>query len=118
MEIFNLPELPDNNGEKGKAIDIDGEKVSFTILDEIRRIQTKYPDKVKTPNKAIYFQRFRFDKDGREEFRLGYYMIGKRGNKLGKWTWGQYCPMVPKEDFEAIIKEAIKRGWIKSLGMR
>ncbi len=28
------------------------------------------------------------------EYRFGYYIVGKIGNREGKWTWGQYCPIV------------------------
>ena len=40
------------------------------------------------------------------EYRLGYYIVGKIGNKKGKWTWGQYCPFIPEEDFGKLINLA------------
>ncbi|KKQ71440.1 MAG: hypothetical protein UT33_C0009G0031 [Candidatus Peregrinibacteria bacterium GW2011_GWC2_39_14] len=47
-------------------------------------------------------------KAGDVEYRIGYYMIGKNGKVKGKWTWGQYCPMIPQEDFKKLIDKAIK----------
>ena len=40
------------------------------------------------------------------EYRIGYYIIGKIGNKNGRWTWGQYCPFIPKRDFNKLIELA------------
>lgn len=51
-------------------------------------------------------------KNGEIEYRIGYYMIGKNGNKKGKWTWGQYCPMIPQEDFWKLITKAKDEGTI------
>jgi hypothetical protein len=45
-------------------------------------------------------------KKGNIEYRIGYYIVGKNGNKKGKWTWGQYCPMIPKEDYQKLMKKA------------
>lgn len=46
------------------------------------------------------------------EYRIGYYIVGKNGNKNGKWTWGQFTPMIPKEDFWGLIAKAKKEGTI------
>ena len=85
--------------------DPSGEVREFTITDEIQRTQ-------KT-NERVYFclQRIRFDY-GAVEYRLGYYIIGKKPSRKDKWVWGQYCPLIPKEDFEAILAEAIDKGWL------
>ncbi|MFA5948593.1 MAG: hypothetical protein WC806_06570 [Candidatus Gracilibacteria bacterium] len=47
-------------------------------------------------------------KIGDIEYRIGYYMIGKNGNVKGRWTWGQYCPIIPQKDFKKLIDQAIK----------
>ncbi|MEX0595663.1 MAG: hypothetical protein WD512_04110 [Candidatus Paceibacterota bacterium] len=47
------------------------------------------------------------------EYRIGYYMVGKNGRMDGKWTWGQYTPMIPVEDFWGLIDQAKKEGTIK-----
>lgn len=46
------------------------------------------------------------------EYRFGYYIVGKNGNKEGKWTWGQFTPMIPKEDFWNLIEKAKIKGVI------
>jgi len=42
------------------------------------------------------------------EYRIGYYMVGKNGRANGRWIWGQFCPMVPKDDFKKLIDLAKK----------
>lgn len=44
------------------------------------------------------------------EYRIGYYMIGKIGRANGRWIWGQFCPMIPIKDFNALIAKAKKEG--------
>ncbi len=46
------------------------------------------------------------------EYRIGYYVIGRIGNKTGRWTWGQYCPFIPVGDFEKLIELAREKGVI------
>lgn len=46
------------------------------------------------------------------EYRIGYYIVGKNGTKKGKWTWGQYCPMIPANDLVHLIKKAVEEGTI------
>ena len=68
--------------------------------------------------KVFVFERMRFDrsegiitkpvKKGSIQYRIGYYIVGKIGNKKGKWTWGQYCPTIPIEDFNKLISLAKK----------
>jgi len=49
---------------------------------------------------------------GITQYRIGYFIVGKQGNRKGKWTWGQYCPNIPVEDFWKLIKKAQKEGTI------
>lgn len=47
-------------------------------------------------------------KNGEIEYRFGYYMVGKNGNRIDKWTWGESCPIIPQEDLKKIINKAEK----------
>lgn len=53
----------------------------------------------------------------RYEIRLGYWVIGsKPGSETkGKWLWGQFCPLLPVADMQAIYKEMEKRGWFEKV---
>ena len=44
------------------------------------------------------------------EYRIGYFIIGKIGLTKGKWIWGQFCPLVPKEDFDKLLAKAKEEG--------
>jgi len=100
------PALPSSIGKRRHFKDIDGKPQSFVVRDEIVRIQSD------NPGKAIYLQYLDFDEPKRSELRLGYYMIAKRPRMAGKWAWGQSAAMLPIADFEAIVREAKKRGWL------
>jgi hypothetical protein len=45
-------------------------------------------------------------KIGDIEYRIGYYIVGRIGRAKNRWVWGQYCPMIPKDDFEKLISKA------------
>lgn len=45
-------------------------------------------------------------KIGDIEYRIGYFMLGKIGRMNGRWTWGQYCPMIPQKDFSKLLEKA------------
>ncbi len=45
-------------------------------------------------------------KVGDIEYRFGYYMLGMNGNRRNMWTWGESCPIIPKRDFDKLIKKA------------
>jgi len=103
---MTLPFLPSTVGKRGEARGVDGGVQRFVVLDEVRREQTGFPTCV------LVFQRLQYE-DGSEELRLGYYIIGKKeGRTRGKWCWGQYAPMSPACDFEALVKMATEKGWI------
>ncbi|OGZ00087.1 MAG: hypothetical protein A2945_00085 [Candidatus Liptonbacteria bacterium RIFCSPLOWO2_01_FULL_52_25] len=51
-------------------------------------------------------------KVGNIEYRLGYYMVGKNGNRKNRWTWGESCPIIPRKDFAKLIAKAKKEGTI------
>lgn len=52
-------------------------------------------------------------KIGDIEYRFGYYIIGKIGRANGKWVWGQFCPLIPQEDFDKLFDKAKREGTIK-----
>jgi hypothetical protein len=45
-------------------------------------------------------------KEGDIEYRISYYIVGKNGTKKDKWTFGQYCPTIPPNDFQKLIEKA------------
>jgi hypothetical protein len=104
---MELPPLPDNIGKTRKLHDINGKVYHIKILDEIRFLQSNLQQK------AIYLQKIGFVEDDRIEFRLGYYIIGKKPRSAGKWVWGQFATMLPVEDFINIVQQARDKGWIK-----
>jgi len=71
------------------------------------------------PEKVYMFERKRQEgltgnvthpRKGSIEYRIGYFIVGKNGNAQGRWTWGQYCPLIPAEDFWKLIALARKEG--------
>lgn len=72
------------------------------------------------PEKVFVFERLKRDhidgktihknaKEGDVEYRIGYFIVGKNGRMKDKWTWGQFCPIIPPEDFKELIKEAKRK---------
>lgn len=100
------PPLPDNQGKKTSWTDIHGRKRPILIVDEIKRLQSN------APHKAIYLQKIKFEDENRVEFRLMYYIIGKKPKMKGKWVFGQFATLIPVKDFKAIIRAAKRKGWI------
>ncbi len=47
-------------------------------------------------------------KKGDIEYRLGYFIVGKIGRAKGRWIWGQFCPLIPRNDFLKLIRKAKK----------
>ena len=87
-------------------------KESITLMP-----QSNYPEKV------FVIERIKFVKTDGEitsnhrendyyEYRIGYFIVGKIGKRNGHWTWGQYCPFIPLNDFHKLIKLAEKEGTI------
>ena len=99
------PPLPSRIGKRTNFKDIEGKPRSYVVRGEIVRIQSTNQEK------AIYLHLLDFE-EGHSELRLGYYMIAKKPRMAGKWAWGQFAAMLPIEDFNAIVREARKRGWL------
>ena len=47
-------------------------------------------------------------KVGQVEYRIGYYIVGRIRKAKNRWIWGQFCPMIPKKDFDKLLNKAIK----------
>lgn len=47
-------------------------------------------------------------KVGDVEYRFAYYIVGKIGRAKDKWTWGQFCPIIPGSDFKKLLDKARK----------
>jgi hypothetical protein len=97
------PPLPSalKKGYTGK--DIHGQPMSYTIVGEDVFLAKSSPGK----NKAFAIHKLRFS-DGREQFRIGYYMIAERPRVKGKWACGQFAPMMTSEEMAEIFDRAKK----------
>jgi hypothetical protein len=102
----DYPPLPSRIGERGTAERPLGGHYDWEVIDQILRIQSN------RPNKLLVFEKFRMEEDGHVQFRFGYYKIGVKEGRKGKWVWGQYAPMIPVEDFKYIVEEAEKKGLV------
>lgn len=47
-------------------------------------------------------------KKGDIEYRIGYYIVGQIGRAKDRWIWGQFCPLIPQNDFNGLIDKAKK----------
>ncbi len=47
-------------------------------------------------------------KSGDIEYRISYWIVGQIGNRENKWTFGSFCPLIPKKDFDKLINKAKK----------
>ena len=51
-------------------------------------------------------------KKGDIEYRIGYFIKGKIRKAKGRWIWGQFCPLIPSQDFNKLIRKAKREGVI------
>jgi hypothetical protein len=102
------PELKSRVGKKGAITMPEGDRLGFEVLDEVRVPQSDLPGKI------LCLELVEFE-DGRRETRLGYYVIGKKLGKIGKWVWGQYAPFMPLEDLRMLVAGAEERNWFKTI---
>jgi hypothetical protein len=99
---------PDNIGKTKRLKDINGDDVEFVIEDEIIMHQTNNPNKLIVMQMLVHKLR---DIPDEIEYRLGYYMLGVKPGMKGRWVWGQYCLMLPPEDFRILLKKAKEKHW-------
>lgn len=101
---MEIPELEIK--KEGEITDIDGKQRKFKVGKYVTLPQSDYPKKIFVLQELLFTGEWK----GKKEIRIGYYIIGKKGNKEGKWVWGQYCPLFPKQDLEKLIEKAKKEG--------
>lgn len=99
------PPLPKRLGKKTETTGIDGSPLVYTVIDEEVFLAKS------NPSKAFCLHKFRHS-DGREGLRIGYYMIAHKPRMKGKWAWGQFAPMMTKEEMSEIFDTIKKKGWI------
>ncbi len=84
------------------------------------RVQCNYPQKVFVVERLRLLRREGKQateagaRVGELEYRIGYYTVGRIGRKAGRWTWGQYCPMIPAPDLLPLIEQAREEGTIST----
>lgn len=44
------------------------------------------------------------------EYRFGYFIVGRHGRVAGRWTWGQYSPLIPHDDLANLLAKARQEG--------
>jgi hypothetical protein len=92
-------------GRKSKRTTIDGKPLIYEVIgDEIFLAPSN-------ARKVFVLQKLKFD-DGREELRIAYYMIAEKSRMIGKWAFGQFAPMMTKEEMKIIFEKAKNKGWI------
>lgn len=99
------PPLPKRLGKKTKTKGIDGSPLIYTVIDEEVFLAKS------NQGKAFSLHKIRYE-DGREGFRIGYYMIAYKPRMKGKWAWGQYAPMMTKEEMVEILSKIKAKGWV------
>jgi hypothetical protein len=99
------PKLPIRLGKTTRTKAIDGKPVVYTVIDEDIFLAPS------NDKKAFALHKIRHA-SGREEFRIGYYMIAHRPRMRGKWAWGQYAPMMTAQDMQMIFQRAKAKGWV------
>ena len=100
-------EHTDEGKARGSTLDSAGIRQHFTVQDTV---EVNEGDK-----KRIVFQYIRFD-NGREQFRLGYYVLGRKGDMKDKWVWARSTPLINPEHLSLLLRKAKERGWYPSAG--
>lgn len=50
---------------------------------------------------------------GSVQYRICYWIVGRNGRVNGKWTFGQFCPIIPASDLHSLLKAARKKAVIR-----
>lgn len=95
------PPLPKSSRKTRRLTTIDGEERSYKIVDEEVFLASS------DSSKAFAIHKLEYD-DGSEEFRIGYFMIGRKPRMRGKWAWAQYAPMMTEKEMEEVFERAQK----------
>jgi hypothetical protein len=100
-----IPPLPSRLNKTTKTKNIKGEPIEYTVVEE---------DVFQAPSnekKAFCLHKIRHI-SGKEEFRIGYYMIAHKPRVKGKWAWGQYAPIMSAQEMKMIFEKVKAKGWI------
>jgi hypothetical protein len=95
-----------------KVKDISRKGVHIWVKEAITLMpQSNYPEKVFIIERVRFVESLgglesKHRQEDKVEYRFGYFIIGKIGKRNGHWTWGQYCPFIPVNDFDRLIKKA------------
>jgi hypothetical protein len=99
-------ELPKSRiGKKTYRKKIDGSPLVYEVIDE------EIFQAPSNERKAFCLQKLRLE-DGQEIFRIAYYMIAEKPRMRGKWAYGQFAPMMTKEEMEIIFEKITAKGWM------
>ena len=99
-------ELPKSRlGKKSFRKTIDGKPMVYEVVDEIIFFAPS------NNRKAFCLHKLRFE-DGQEIFRFAYYMVAEKSRMKGKWAYGQFAPMMTKEEMSIIFEKIHEKGWI------
>jgi len=99
-------ELPKSRlGKKTSGKAIDGKPMVYTVVDEEVFLAPS------NERKAFCLHKLKFE-DGQEIIRIAYYMIAEKGRMKGKWAFGQFAPMMTKEETKMIFEKMKTKGWI------
>ena len=99
------PPLPKRLGKKTRTEKIDGKPLIYTVIDEDIFLAKS------CKNKAFCLHKLRYE-NGKEQFRIGYYMIAHKPRMRGKWAWGQFAPMMTKEEMVEIFNRLKEKKWM------
>jgi hypothetical protein len=92
-------------GRKTNRKTIDGKPLMYTVIDDEIFIAPS------NNRKAFCLQKLKFI-DGSEQLRIAYYMIAEKPRMRGKWAYGQFAPMMTKEEMRMIFEKASEKKWI------
>lgn len=99
-------ELPKSRlGKKSFRKTIDGKPMVYEVVDEVVFLAPS------DNRKAFCLHKLRFE-DGRDIFRIAYYMVAEKAKMRGKWAYGQFAPMMTKEEMLLIFEKIQTKGWI------
>jgi len=90
----------------GRARRIEGGSRSF----KVNNYASIVPSNSKGDKVAV-LEEIEFE-DGNKELRVGYYIIGRKGRRKGKWFWGQYALFIPATDLIKLIERGKEKGII------
>ncbi len=104
--MTDIPSLPSRLHKTTKTKGIDGSLLEYTVVEEDVFLA------LSNKGKAFCLHKIKHA-SGKEEFRIGYYMIAHKPRMKGRWAWGQYAPIMTAEEMKMIFDRAKAKGWFK-----